>query len=150
MAKYVAKVTRTASATLDVGSVIAAASAPRRLQFYDLMFGSDATPADVAFLWEAYKRTGAATGGTAPTITPLDEGDTIASTGVSNQAPTTNGAGGSVVKLSIPLNGRATFRWVAFPGSELVTAATVSTGVALATPTMTAQAVEATMLFNEL
>jgi hypothetical protein len=152
MARYAVKATRTASATLDVGSVINAAASPRRFQLFDLMFGSDATPADFAFLWEFFKRTGTATGGTAPTISPLDVSDTIASTLVANQAPTTNGAGGSTAPLlSVPLNQRASFRWVASPGSELVSPATASNGFAAATPTAGALvAVECTFLVNEL
>jgi len=127
---------RTASATLDVGSVLTAAASPRRYKLYELELGSEATPADNAFLWQVFRRTGTATGGTAPTITNLDQDDTIASTLVANQAPTVNGAGGSTAPLlSVPLNQRATFRWVAAPGSELVTNATASQGYATATPT---------------
>lgn len=135
MANFMVKMQRTASATLDVGSVICGAANPRRFKVYDILVGSEATPADNAFLWEIYKRTGTATAGTAPTITPLDESDTDASEMVANQAPTTNGAGGSVTKLTIPLNQRATFRWVAAPGGELVAPATASNGLAAATPT---------------
>ena len=51
--------------------------------------------------------------------------------------------------LSIPLNQRATFRWVANPGSELVLAATVNLSIVLRVPTSTALAVTATMLFEE-
>lgn len=144
------KFTRTASSTLDVGSAIAAASNPRRFQLYDFAIGSDAAPNDNAFLWEIYKRTGTATAGSAPSVSQLDISDTIASTLVANQAPTTNGSGGSTAIFGVPLNQRASFRWVAAPGSELVAPATASNGFAFATPTMTALAVEAYALFNEL
>jgi hypothetical protein len=136
MAKFMVRMQRTASATLDVGSVICAAANPRRFKLYDVIVGCEATPADVAFLWEFFKRTGTATAGTAPAVTPLDDSDTTASTLIANQAPTTNGAGGSTVpKLTIALNQRATFRWVAAPGGEMVSPATASNGVAVATPT---------------
>jgi hypothetical protein len=150
MARYSVTMQRTASATLDVGSVLNAAASPRRFQVYDVLMGSEATPGDFAFLWTLNKRTGTATGGTAPSVLTLDEGDAIASTLVANQAPTANGAG-SGVKLSVPLNQRATFRWVAAPGSELVSPATASNGYSIATPTAGALvAVTATFLVNEL
>jgi hypothetical protein len=151
MARFSFKLLRAAqSATIDVGSVINAAASPRRFQLYDLMVGSDATPADNASLWEVQKRTGTATAGSSVTGQPLDDSDTIPSTLVGNQAPTVNGAG-SGVKLSIPLNQRATFRWVAAPGSEIVSPATTSNGYGIATPTAqgTVQGV-ATVLVNEL
>jgi hypothetical protein len=41
----------------------------------------------------------------------------------------------NAILLSLPLNQRASFRWVPAPGSELVTPATASNGLALRTPT---------------
>lgn len=151
MARFSYKLLRAAqSATLDVGSVLNAAASMRRFQLYDLMIGSDTTPADNVSLWEVAKRTGTATGGTGVTGQPLDDSDTLAATLVGNQAPTTNGAG-SGVKLSIALNQRATFRWVAAPGSEIVSPATASNGYGIQTPTAggTPEGV-ATVLVNEL
>lgn len=144
------KFTRTASSTLDVGSVIAAAANPRRFQLYDFVIGSDAAPADNPYLWEIYKRTGTATAGSAPTSSVLDQSDTVATTLVFNQAPTTNGSGGSTAIFGVPLNQRASFRWVCQPGSELVCPATASNGFCFATPTSSALAIEAYALLNEL
>lgn len=134
MGRYAAQMNRTASATLDVGSLITAAASPRRFALYDIIVGSEATPADNAFLWTIVRKTGAATGGTAVTPVALDFSDTIASTLVGNEAPTGNGAGTDVV-AAIPLNQRATFRWVAAPGGELVSSNAASNGYAAATPT---------------
>jgi hypothetical protein len=151
MARFGVVMTRTASATLDVGSVIAAAANPRRFQIVDWIMGCDQVPADVAFLWAIFKRTGAATGGSAPTVQPLDLSDTTASTVVANQAPTTNGAGGSVSPLEIPLNQKATFRWVPPIGGELVAPAVASNGWGIATPTAGALVtVESSVHVNEL
>ncbi len=149
MAKYAVVLDGTASATIDLGYTIAAASNPRRHQWYYLMFGSKATPADNPFLWEIQERTAA--GGTPSAVTPqpLDDGDTIAATTVASNQPASNGAG-SGVKMRVPLNQRATFRWVAAPGSELTVPATASQGLALATPTSSAVACEATILLNEI
>jgi len=136
MARFAIQMQRTASATLDVGSILAAAASMRRFALYELIVGSEATPGDFAFLWHVLNRTGLATGGSAPAQTPLDAADTLASTLVANQAPTANGAGGATaIKLAIPLNQRATFRWVAAPGGELIAPATASNGFGVATPT---------------
>lgn len=149
MANYGAKLTRTASSTLDVGSIIVGtASTSRRFKIYDFVIGSDAAPADNAFLWEIQKRTAAATSGSSVTPTALDTSDTVSFTGTVNQNPTTNG-GGSGTVLGVPLNQRATFRWVAAPGSEIVSPATSCAGWAFATPTASSVAVEAYVLVSE-
>jgi hypothetical protein len=149
MANYSFTMKRTASATLDVGSILTAASNPRRFRLVDLILGAEGTPADNGFLWEVNKRTGLATGGTSVTGQPLEDGDTIASTLVGNQAPTANGAG-SGNKLSIPLNQRNTFRWMARAGGAIVVPATASNGLGFSTPTSSAVAVTCCAHVEEL
>jgi hypothetical protein len=134
MARFGTSFQRTASATLDVGSILTAAATPRRFHLYDFMLGSEAAAADNALLWQVVRRTGTATAGTAPAIEPLDFTDAVASTLVANQAPTTDGAG-SAVLMKIPLNQRATFRWVAAPGGELISSIAASNGYGFDTPT---------------
>lgn len=141
---------RTASATLSVGALTAAASNPRRFKLFHALLGSEATPADVAFLWQGQR---CSTAGTATAVTPqsLDPADSIASTvvgGVNHTVDPTLTS--NAFPLTVPLNGRATMPWYANPGSEIVCAATASNGLALRTPTMTAQAVTATIHFEEL
>lgn len=149
MANFGAKLGRTASTTIDVGSVIVGTAATsRRFKIYDFVIGSDASPADNAFLWEIAKRTAAATSGSTVTAVALDTSDTVAFTGTVNTNPTTNGAGSGTV-LGIPLNQRATFRWVAAPGSEIVSPATSCAGWAFQTPTASTVAVEAYVLLSE-
>jgi hypothetical protein len=149
MARFGTVMNRTLSTTLDVGSVINAASSMRRFQIYDLMFGSDATPGDTALLWSVGRQSAAATGGTAPAINTLDAGDVLAATVVPNQSPTTNGTHvATSTLLSVPLNQRATFRWVAAPGSELVSPVTASNGFYINALTG-AIAVEATVFLEE-
>jgi hypothetical protein len=149
MARFGTTMTRTLSTTLDVGSVINAASNMRRFQVYDFMFDSDATPGDTALLWTVGRQSAVATGGTAPAINPLDAGDVLAATVVPNQAPSTNGTHvATSTLLSVPLNQRATFRWVAAPGSELVSPVTASNGFYINAVTGTV-AVEANVLINE-
>jgi len=134
MAKFGVTLQRTASTTLAVGSLTAAASNMRRAKVYDFFLGSEATPADNAFLWQVQRCTTAGTAGTNPTPLALDSADTLASTIVAGQAHTVDPTG-STVLMSVPLNQRATFRWVAAPGGELVIPATASNGVKWETPT---------------
>lgn len=149
MANYSVLMQRTASATASVGSINAAASAPKRLQIYDVLVGSEAAPADNAFLWQFQRCT---TAGTSTAVTPqaLDSADAAAlsTAGKNHSAEPTYTAG--AILLNVPLNQRATFRWVAAPGSELRVPATASNGIGIQTPTMTAVAVSAQALITEL
>lgn len=151
MTLYAATMERTASATLAVGALTAAASNPRRFKLCELIVGqSHATPADGATLFEVQRCTTAGTAGSAVTPTPLDPGDTIAATTVCGQAhsadPTlTAGA----IPLKIPCNQRSTFRWVAQPGRELIAPATANNGFAIRTPTAALVATVANAIFEE-
>ena len=138
----------TASATLDVGSLITAAASPRRFRLGGFVFGSDAA-ADNPFRVEIVKRTGAATAGTAPSILQNDQNDTIASTLVANQFPTANGAG-SGTYLGINTNQRSTVQFWWVPGYELVSVVTASNGFGVNTPISSAVAVVATFFADEL
>ena len=146
-----ATLNRTASAALGVGYVLTAAADPRRFKLYELICGSEATPADNAFLWQVNRVTaiGGSTG-SAVTPVPLDYSDTIASTLVCAENLTVNPTQVPVV-LTIPLNQRATFRWLAAPGSELVSSNAVDNGYSVNTPTAGGLvAVSATVLCDEL
>lgn len=96
---------------------------------YDVIIGSDATPADNAFIIKAMRRTAA---GTATAFTPvaLDGGDPKAATATANANATaepTYTANSEL--LDIRINQRATFRWVAAPGGELYVPATAAAGI---------------------
>ncbi len=148
MAKYAVEMNRTASATLPVGSVSADATRPRRGKLYDLVFGSEASPADNPFLWQVQRHTAAGTS-TGVTPTALDPGDaaTESDAGENHTVDVTATAG--AILLSVALNQRATFRWVAAPGGELVYPATASNGLHVRTPTSSAVAVSATVHYDE-
>lgn len=134
MAKFSVEMNRTASLSLPVGSITVDATTPRRFKLYDLIVGSEATPQDSIFAWKAFAVTAA---GTSTGVTPktLDGSDTAAALTDAGENHTIDAtpAGGAV--LSIPLNQRATFRWVAPPGGELWAPATANNGFALYTPT---------------
>lgn len=146
MGRYSAELNRTASATLGLGTIVADATTVRRMRFYDLALGSEAAPADNAFLWTVDRVSGTPAG-SAVTAQPLDPADAAALADVL-EALTGNGTVG-VRLLSIPLNQRASFRWVAAPGSELGTPATAGNGIIIQTPTASTVAITGTVLFTE-
>ena len=135
MARYGTQMDRTASSTLSVGTIVVDATTPRRLKLYDLLFGSPATPADNAFLWQLQRCTTAGTGD-AITPSPLDPADAAALYDVLENLTVDPTLTAGAIPLSIALNQRASFRWVAAPGSELVAPATASNGFAIRTPTI--------------
>lgn len=149
MAKFSAKMQRTASTTLPVGSLVAAGSSMRRAKVYDILIGSEATPADNAFLWQVQRCTAA---GTSTAVTPqsLDPSDTLASTIVAGENHTVDATRtANAFLLTLGLNQRASFRWVAAPGGELLIPATASNGIAIMTTTSSAVAVSTTVHFEE-
>lgn len=128
----------------------ATATPTRRASIYDVMIGSGSTPADHATKFNFGQLTTLGTEGSGYTPVPLDPNGLASESdaGVAHSAEPTYT--GSKTKLAISLNQRATFRWVAAPGSELVCAATQNNGMGLysvastGTPTC-----EATILFAE-
>jgi hypothetical protein len=148
MAAYVVELNRTASATLAVGTITADATRPRRGMLYDLMIGSEATPADNPFLWQVQRCT---TAGTSTGVTPtaLDPADAATESDAGENHTITPTLTAGAILLSIPLNQRATFRWVAQPGCELIYPATASNGLAIETPTCGLVAVTATAHYIE-
>lgn len=148
MANYVVQLNRTASTTASLGSVGADATRPRRGKWYDLVFGSEASPADNAFLYIVQRCTALGTS-TAVTPSPLDPADaaTESDSGENHTIEPTYTA--NLVLLSIALNQRATFRWVAPPGGELVYPATASNGLGIQTTTASAVAISATVMYAE-
>lgn len=142
MARYAIDFHRTASTTASTGSITADATRPRRFKLYDLLVGSEASPADNPFLWNVQRVTAAGTS-TAVVPQPLDPADaaTEMDAGENHTIEPTYTA--AAILLQIPLNQRATFRWVAAPGGELVAPATASNGLGLITSTGSAVAVSA-------
>mgnify|MGYP003393850304 CR=1 FL=1 len=148
MAAYSVDLTRTASASASVGTIVADAARPRRGKWYDIILGAEATPADNAFRYVLQRCTAAGTA-TAVTPQPLDPADaaTEADAGENHTIEPTYTA--AALLLVVALNQRATFRWVASPGGELVYPATASNGIGVATPTASAVAVSSTIHFVE-
>lgn len=134
MAKYVVGLERTGSTSQSVGS-LGCSSTTRRGRIGEAVFGSKDTPADAGLQWLVQRYTAAGTS-TAVTPKPVDFAD-VACNAVAGQNHTvepTYTAG--EVMLYLPLNQRASFRWVAGPGYDWVWPATNASGFGIKTPTI--------------
>jgi len=148
MAGYMVQLNRTASTSASLGVVGADATRPRRGKWFDCIFGSEASPADNAFLYIVQRFTAAGTT-SAVTPTPLDPADAVTESDAGENATIEPTYTANLVLLAIPLNQRATFRWVASPGKELVYPATASNGLGVQTTTASAVAISATVMYEE-
>lgn len=147
MAKYAIEGQDTADGTLASLGLLQDATTQRRGKVYDWMFGSEAAPADNPFLWALQRGTTGLGTSTAVTPQPLDPADAASLLDAGDNF-TVNPTLGAII-MQVPLNQRATFRWVAAPGSEIVLAATANLSIIVRTPTFTAVAITTSMLFEE-
>lgn len=116
-----------ATGTDAVGELQSAATV--RPAVYDIMFGHGGTPADNVIRWEVPRATTSATGA-AVVENALDPAWAALNLAVCEEEVT---AGPTVTAnsqvLDFDLNQRATFRWVAAPGGEILLPATAANGV---------------------
>jgi hypothetical protein len=100
----------------------------RKAWVYDLTFGTDGTPADNTVTYKVDRQTTTGTR-SAAVPAPLDSGDAAAliTAGVNTTIEPTVTAATQL--LEIATNQRATYRWVAAPGGELVVPATNTAGL---------------------
>jgi len=120
-----------------------------RPNLFDLVISSSGTPADneAHLHLERYTVAGTSTAFTPIALDPADPA-ALAAVGSNHTSEPTYTA--NAVLLSIAFNQRATFRWVAAPGSEIKSPATAANGVGLQVQTATgSQEIEATILFEE-
>jgi hypothetical protein len=134
MAKYaitgaLAAVSGSYKTVLDV---FATSGALRRGKVFDVLIGTNGTPADNYLQWDISRMTADGTG-TAVTPNPLDPADVAALATAKNNysAEPTITANSSLFNVGV--NQRASYRWVAAPGSELLFPATAGNGLALRT-----------------
>jgi hypothetical protein len=150
MARWGAKFDKGAASVKGVGYLNAAAASMRRAKLYDIMFGSSATPGDTAANWIVQRCTTAPTA-TAVTPNALDPADTLARTIVANGAVTVDATlTANAFLLNVPLNQRATFRWVAAPYGELLIPATASNGLMIGVDAATTTVMNAGCAYEEL
>lgn len=114
----------------DLGLINLTGTAAVRLKLYDLLLGSDDTPADAAGEFVLNRSTSVGTGGSALTEQALDPlTDTPLGTAIGGTFSGQPADTGDL--LMIALNQRATFRWVAAPGGEIIAAAAANEGLFL-------------------
>lgn len=149
MARYDGAINRTSSTTLSVGAVYCPAAAMRRIKVYDVEFGSDATPADAALRFEFTRTTTVGTIGSSVTPNPKDVAE-AAAVSLMAQAHSVDPTLGAVMK-AIPLNQRASFRWMAYDAEDRwIVPATANNGLAVRTPVSTSLvSVWASISFDE-
>ena len=115
--------------TASVRTIIAvmATTTVRRVKVYDYIVGNEDTPADNVFIHQILRQTSDPIGASV-TPEPLDEAD-AAAVAVGLDTITADGIIGAPPLMQFALNARATFRWVAAPGSEFVGPATDNSGL---------------------
>jgi hypothetical protein len=122
-----------------------------RPKLYDMIIGCVATPADQATSFHLERFTAIGTEATGFTPIAIDPGDpaSLADCGVGafSVEPTYTA---NAHLMSLSMNQRNTFRWVAFPGGELVAPATAGNGIGLQSQSGTGSAAhEATFYWEE-
>ncbi len=123
-------------ARTTVGSGLAAAlgftgAATVRPKLYDFVVSASAGPADNVLAWVLQRSTTSGTGGTSVTPRPLDVADPVSiSTAIENHTgePTYTA---DLIMMNFAVNQRATYRWVAAPGGEIVVPATALFGLGI-------------------
>lgn len=101
--------------------------ASSRAKVFEWTLSHSGTPADNAILWEVKRHTTAPTS-TSVTPSPLDSADPASTTTAGENATAEPTFGAIVWRNSIYQ--RATYRWVAVPGSEVVIPDTANNGLA--------------------
>lgn len=91
-----------------------------RPRVYDIVIGSDATPADNCCQYDFQRTTTVGSGGSAGTPQLLDPGDPAALSSYRIADSVEPAYTASAVMLSVATNQRATFRWVAAPMGEII------------------------------
>lgn len=132
-----------------LGVAHTASSPVSRGRVYELEFGSSITPADNASRVSVARITSLPTGGTT-----TQDGNKLDPADATSEAKwyAANTGGGTIgtILLAIGLNMRATFRWVAAPGKELVFPATQNNGIAIfVTSQTTSYNPDATIMWEE-
>lgn len=100
----------------------------RRGWIYDIMVGADGTPADNSITYKVDRQTDVGTG-TAGVGSPLDVGDAaglLVETANNTIEPTVTAA---TQMFELAVNQRASYRWVAAPGGEVIVPATNTAGL---------------------
>lgn len=127
--RYSSKGKTAAGTTLTIFELVGVTTT--RAWIYDIIVGSDATPADIATEFQVIRGTVSGTG--TGTVTPraTDPANPAALMGAKQGTFTGQTKTASSDMLDFGLNQRATFRWVAVPDGELVVPATADNWIGL-------------------
>lgn len=106
-------------------------TSPTRGKVYDLLIGTNGTPADNTTEWDIPRTTGTSSGGTTATPQALDPADAAATSLITVNSTTEGTITANSDLFYVGINQRASYRWVAAPGSELVWPATSCNGLVL-------------------
>ena len=130
MARYSASGSQNLASSAITALTIASQSTVHRNIIYDIVIANVGSPADLVTLHTIQRITNPnAANCTAVTPSLLDLADRAAQSacGENHTAEPTYTSNQEL--MEIPLNPRATFRWVAAPGGELITPATNNAGI---------------------
>ena len=151
MERYSAHGTAAVGANKTVVNLFNPVASPiNRARLYDIVIGCAATPADQATKFFVSRTTAVGTEGSGFTPNNLDSDGPAGEcdVGVAHSVEPTYTA--SKELLIISLNQRATFRWIAAPGSELIIPATQNAGIGIKSSSATGTAShEVAILFEE-
>ncbi len=115
----------------------------------NIIVSSGASPDDQAANFEVKRTTGVGTEGSGVTPSPLDP-DTVASSFDAGEVHSIEPTESSYILLAKSLNQRATFSWLANPGSELVMPAITNNGISVVRRSSTAvYVIDCTVIFEE-
>ena len=131
MARYSASGSQNLPASLTpiTALTIAAQSTAHRNIFYDIVVANMGAPADLVTLHTIQRITAVGTAGSAVTPALLDLSDRASQSAVGENHSGEPTYTSNTELLELPLNHRATFRWVAAPGGEIITPATNNSGI---------------------
>ena len=129
MARYSASGSQNLASSAITALTIAAQSTAHRNIVYDITIGNVGAPADLVTLHTIQRITAVGTAGSAVTPSLLDLADRASQSAVGENHSSEPTYTSATELMEIPLNHRATFRWVAAPGGELITPASNNSGI---------------------
>ena len=129
MARYSASGSQNLASSAITALTIAAQSTAHRNIVYDITIGNVGAPADLVTLHTIQRITAVGTAGSAVTPSLLDISDRASQSAVGENHSSEPTYTSATELMEIPLNHRATFRWVAAPGGELITPASNNSGI---------------------
>lgn len=130
MAKYALTVEAAAGPATETIGDLSNNGAGARVALYDLLFGSDGTPADTGFEWIVQRTSAHGTRGGAVVPARLDLADVVCAADAGQGTYTIDPTYTSAAEiLDFALNLRATFRWVCAPGGEVIIPSTDNAGI---------------------